>query len=374
MAALLKAEQHAVVSEVNDRAGFQALESGWDALVERAGNSLFSRHLFQRIWLDNFAPRDRLRILTVQQGDVLLGILPLIERRTSLYRIPVTELSSVANAHSCRSDLIAAPADALVVADAVVGHLRADPSWDVVRLVDVPELGAARAILRAACAQQLPTGTWPSTNSPYMELPSTYETCAGGLQAKFKANLRRRRRKLAEKGAVTVERVRGGDLLDAKLEEGFALEQSGWKGERGTAMAQDKPTRGFYTELAREAAARGLLELFYLRLDGRAVAFQYALRHDGRYLLLKPGYDEGLRECSPGQLLMEDVLTRLCAEEVREFDFLGPDMIWKRDWTDRARQHHWIYLFRDNILGRGLCAAKFNWVPAAKEAVARWKK
>jgi CelD/BcsL family acetyltransferase involved in cellulose biosynthesis len=122
------------------------------------------------------------------------------------------------------------------------------------------------------------------------------------------------------------------------------------------------------------AAVAGRLSLYFLRLDGRAVAFHYGLTHGGRYLLLKPGYDEALKECSPGQLLMDEVLKDCISRGLPEFDFLGPDMVWKRDWTDRARVHTWLYVFRDSRLGRGLRDAKFKWVPAAKEAVARWKK
>ncbi|MFY0523453.1 GNAT family N-acetyltransferase [Archangium gephyra] len=194
------------------------------------------------------------------------------------------------------------------------------------------------------------------------------------LQSKFKANCRRRRRKLEEKGRVTVERVEGGLDLEAKLEEGFALEASGWKGRRGTAMAQDARTRGFYSELARSAGYAGRLALYYMRLDGRAVAFQYALEYGGRYFLLKPGYDETLGDCSPGQLLMEDVLRDCMSRGLREFDFLGPDMVWKRDWTDKVRRHTWLYVFNDTALGRAMCAAKFRWAPVAREVVAKWKR
>ena len=104
------------------------------------------------------------------------------------------------------------------------------------------------------------------------------------------------------------------------------------------------------------------------------MAFHFSLVSGDRYFLLKPGYDESLGHCSPGQLLMEDALRDCIGGGLRELDFLGPDMDWKRDWTDRARVHTWLYAFRDGRLGRALCRAKFRWVPAAKEALARWRR
>ncbi len=361
------------VEEIQDRAGFLALQPEWDALVAITNDQLFYRHDFLRVWLDNFAPRAKWRILTARdEVGALVAALPLVEEKTRLYGVPVRQLSAAANPHSCRFDLIAK--DPAAAGEAFYAHLAADRSWDVLRLLDIPEGGAGFQLFERAKARGLPVGTWPSLNSPYIPLPKTQEELQARLQSKFKANCRRRRKKLEEKGKVTFERVDGGPDLEARLEEGFALEQSGWKGERGTAIAQDGATRGFYSELARTAAAQGELSLYFLRLDGRAVAFHYGLTHGGTYLLLKPGYDEALKECSPGQLLMEEVLRDCIARGLTEFDFLGPDMIWKRDWTDRARQHTWLFVFRDTTLGRALREAKFRWVPAAKERLSRWKK
>ena len=377
----LRAESRVV--EVADRAAFLALEHEWNALVAQTHDALFFRHEFVRVWLDNFAPASadtQHVVLTLRGTDGRLeAALPLVLRRGSLNGVPVRELCAAANAHSCRFDLLARrPAEA---AQAFLAHLRARGGWDVLRLVDVPEGGAGHALLDAARALGHATGTWESLQSPWFPLPASADAYFATLQSKFKANCRRRRKKLEEKGRVTFERVDGrGPDREAKLEEGFALEASGWKGARGTAMAQDARTRGFYTELARESAHAepGRLSLYFLRLDGRAVAFQYGLEYGGRYLLLKPGYDESLRECSPGQLLMEDVVRDLTARGVREFDFLGPDMVWKRDWTDKVRVHTWLYVFADTTLGRALCAAKFRWAPRAKaaasEVLARWKR
>ncbi len=377
------------VIEVTDRTGFVALEREWDELVTATDDQIFYRHAFLRVWLDNFAAKDAWRILTLRQTGKLVAVLPLVERKTRLYGVPVRELSAAANSHSCRFDLVAV--DAKLAAAAFVTHLQADKSWDLLRLVDVPQGGKGFTLFAETEARGLPAGTWESLQSPTIPLSCSWDELQGKLQTKFKANCRRRRKKLEEKGAVTTECYRGGPELDEKLEEGFALEASGWKGERGTGMGQSKETRGFYTELARQAAYAGTLRLFFMRLDGRAVAFHFALEHGGRYLLLKPGYDEALKECSPGQLLMEEALKDCTGRGLREFDFLGPDMTWKRDWTDQVRTHTWMFIFRATSFGRALCKAKFQWGPKVKasmkdaqaqvneqviqvkERVARWK-
>lgn len=365
------------VSEVQDRAELGRMEREWDALLDAspARGTPFLRHAFIRIWIDNFAPRARLRVLAARDAaGTLQAVLPLVEQRLRLYGVPLRALVSTSNPHSCRFDAIAL--DGAAAASTFFKHLAADGSWDLLRLGDVPEGGNGARLQEAFRRGGWPTGAWESLRSPYVPLPGTWEALAARLSSKLKANLRRRRRRLEEQagGPVSCERIGGGEDLEAHLDAGFALESSGWKGQRGTAIAQSPATRGFYTELARWASREGTLALRFLRAGDRRVAFHYALVAGGRYFLLKPGYDESLRECSPGQLLMEEVLQECVSGGLGELDFLGPDMVWKRDWTDQVRPHAWRYVFRKGQVGRALCAAKFRWLPAAKEAWARWTK
>jgi hypothetical protein len=73
-------------------------------------------------------------------------------------------------------------------------------------------------------------------------------------------------------------------------------------------------------------------------------------------------------------LLVEEVL-KVCIEEgLREFDFLGCDLEWKRAWSPKSRQHTWLYIFRDSVRGQLLQRVKFRWVPAAKSLLDNLKK
>src|SRR4051812_6574547 len=117
------------VAEVNDRVAFLALEREWNALVEAVGDTLFYRHEFLRIWMDNFAPRTKPRILTARDaGGRLVAALPLMEERAFLYGVPVRQLVATANPHSCRFDVIALDAEA--AGGAFFEHLARNVSWD----------------------------------------------------------------------------------------------------------------------------------------------------------------------------------------------------------------------------------------------------
>jgi hypothetical protein len=207
-----------------------------------------------------------------------------------------------------------------------------------------------------------------------MTLPATIEEFTAGLGSDFRSYLRRRRKRLLAKGEVTTEHITCGADVASRLEEGYALEKSGWKGRAGTAIAQSGETHRFYTELARFAEQEGHLSLHFLRLNGEAVAFQYGLVYDNKYCLLKPAYNEEYGEASPGQLLMEDVLKYCINSGITEYHFLGPETMWKRKWARDTEDHTWLFIFPKNAYGRLLHNYKFRWVPAAKKAAMRWRR
>jgi CelD/BcsL family acetyltransferase involved in cellulose biosynthesis len=361
------------VVEVVDRPAFIGMENDWNRLVETTSDEPFYRHEYILSWIDSFAPNSKLKILTGhdRQGR-LVAALPLVAERGFLYGLPVRRLVSPTNVHSYRFDLIAE--DRRSAGRTFLRTLAADDTWDVIKITDVPEGGNAWDFYNAATEAGFPSGAWESQRSPFIPLPSSYDVLEARLSSKFKANLRRRRRRLEERGAVTVERVTGGLALEARLEDCFTLERSGWKGRKGTAAAQSKPTRGFYTGLAHRASRGDYLSLFFLKVGSKPIASQYGLTRRGVYSLVMTCYDEAYSEYSPGHLLLEDVMKRCVAGGLSEFDFLGCDLGWKLDWSPIVRSHHWFFIFRDNRLGRILKKAKFDWIPAAKDSLKRWRR
>jgi len=353
------------VSVVTDRQAFLDLEHEWNALVESTGKEAFYRHEYLRSWLESFAPEAGLRLLAGRdQVGRLVALLPLIERSGRVLGIPVCEWSSPTNVQSFRFDLLAE--NPAVAAPALLDCLAAQGRWNMLRVTDVPANGSAWHLYRSASDAGWPAGVYESQRSPYIALPATFDDLARAWSSRFRSNLRRRRKLLEQRGEVSVERVEGGPHLQTSLDECFKLESRGWKGKRGEPADGDPRIRAFYSALAERTSTDGSFSLFLLRLDGRLIAFHYGLTRYGSYSLLMTSYDETLRDCSPGHLLVEEVLKRCFASGVREFDFLGCDLEWKRAWTKSCRSHSWLFLFRKSPLGRTLRRAKFAWAPNAR--------
>jgi CelD/BcsL family acetyltransferase involved in cellulose biosynthesis len=357
------------VHEVRGRASLEALREEWNALAARGPVDVpFVRHEWISAWLEAFAPAAEPLVLVARDGaGDPVGMAPLLEER----RRGLVRLVAPANDHSCRVEWVLGR-DVSGAMGALWAHLRDHLRWDVLLLRDLPRDGPTSTLLEPlARADGHLTGRWESMHSPRLLL--------GGVpveertSAKFRANVRRRARRLAEAGAVALKRVDGGAEVDSALREFLELEASGWKGERGSAIALDPALVRFYSRIAHDAAARGALAIRALLLDGRAVAVHVGIVHRGVYYLPKTAYDERLGSFSPGQLLQREVLAECEARGLAGFDFLGPDMEWKRDWEPSHEPHDWLYVYRPSLAGRAMHGLKHRVRPVVKEVLA-WRR
>jgi CelD/BcsL family acetyltransferase involved in cellulose biosynthesis len=351
------------VCEIRQRRDFIQLEAEWNAFADSCRASLEQRHEYLRLFLDSFHPEWRgVRILIARDaGGGFCGALPLILQRRPFYGLPARFLTVPVNDYYTRYDLLAAAGGAAEAAFS--SYLRHHGGWDVLCLRYLPENGHGWTFYKAALLQGSRVAAHPLMASPYVRLPGSAAELYAGLGTKFKANLRRRRARLQELGPLELEKWTGGPDFEEKLRIGLQIEQSGWKGEEKTAILSDAKAGPFYLGLAREAAQRGYLRLYFLKSAGKAIAFHFSVVLQGVYLFLKPGYDERYKEYSPGHLLVEDVLKDCIAEGLQEFDFLAEDLAWKREWTETVRPHSTIYLFRDNWYGNLLADIKAKGVP-----------
>jgi CelD/BcsL family acetyltransferase involved in cellulose biosynthesis len=204
--------------------------------------------------------------------------------------------------------------------------------------------------------------------SPYVDIDGDWERYLAGRRTKFIANLGRRRRRLQELGHVSVDCFRGGASLDRALDEGFTVEGSGWKLERGTAIVSDPATERFYREIAHWAADRKWLTLWFLRLDGRQIAFEYGIEAGGVQYFVKGGYDPEFKQYSPAQLLVHDVLKACFDGGVRRYEFLGEVEPFKLEWTDSTRGRIALEAFAPTAAGRFDWYARTRLWPVLKRA------
>jgi CelD/BcsL family acetyltransferase involved in cellulose biosynthesis len=140
------------------------------------------------------------------------------------------------------------------------------------------------------------------------------ELLRDALGPKKLKELRRQRNRLAEHGDVSFDVARTPEEVARALENFLTLEASGWKAERGTALAQDDGDAAFIRRAAVALAQTGQCRIATLRAGATPVAAAIVLRHRDRAFYFKLGVDERFAKFSSGVQLTLDVTRHLCAD------------------------------------------------------------
>lgn len=141
------------------------------------------------------------------------------------------------------------------------------------------------------------------------------ELLRDALGPKKLKELRRQRNRLSEHGDVIFTIATMPDEVERDLEIFLALEASGWKARRGTALAQHAGDVAFVRRAVRDAAACGQCEIVTLYAGKTPVAGAIVLRHLDRAFYFKLGVDENFAKLSPGVQLTLELTRHLCADE-----------------------------------------------------------
>jgi CelD/BcsL family acetyltransferase involved in cellulose biosynthesis len=142
------------------------------------------------------------------------------------------------------------------------------------------------------------------------------ELLRDALGGKKLKELRRQRNRLAGHGAVRFDVARTPEAIAAAIETFLALEASGWKAKRGTALRQDAGDAGFIRRATKALAGTGQCEIVTLHAGATPVAAAIVLRHQDRAFYFKLGIDERFSTFSPGVQLTLDLTRHLCADAV----------------------------------------------------------
>jgi CelD/BcsL family acetyltransferase involved in cellulose biosynthesis len=352
-----------------DRGQLEHLLPEWERLWERARNpEPFYRPEWSLAYLRAFQPRANALLLEARSERRLCAVLPLVEQVRAMAGFHFRILRGTANDFTGRFDMLCERGpEGDLSAEAIWHALRQLDAWDAIELPNVPADGMAPRLLELAAADGFLTGRWPGDQSPFARLQPGAPCVKFGRTSHFRSNLRRRLRKATVQGELRLTRLE--HFSESALQTFLALEKSGWKGRAGTAIASSQDSLRFYQEITPEVARHGYLSMYFLELAGRPIAAHFGITSQGRYYIPKVAYDESRSELSPGHLLIDQVMADLPSRGIHLFDFVGPRMPWKEEWTNEHRQHWSLYIYRRIARGRLLHFARFVLRKAARDVL-----
>ncbi|GJL54373.1 MAG: hypothetical protein NPIRA02_15050 [Nitrospirales bacterium] len=177
---------------------------------------------------------------------------------------------------------------------------------------------------------------------------NSFEAYWKGRGKDLVGNLARRRKRLDEQGvkvSLAVDRTAQG--MDEAVRIYGQFEESGWKGEHGTAVAADNAQGAFYREMLARFCERGEGLVYQLFMDDRPIASNLCVERNGMLIMLKTAYDEHYKKLSPSFMMLEDMLKELFADpNIHVLEFYGRAKEWHKKWTTEERMMYHVNCYR----------------------------
>jgi hypothetical protein len=166
----------------------------------------------------------------------------------------------------------------------------------------------------------------------------------------MRRNVKRYRRRLDNRGHVSVEMSRGSTTSEGFFSEYLALEASGWKGHNGTAMISDPNAVAFYTTLIQNFAAQDRWEWHVIRVGGRVVAAGMGVRCGVSLMVPKIAFNEDFADCMPGNLLTAEMIKDAFSRpDLYEVNHLSKAK-WHRLWRMSQDEYVDVHLVRWSVV------------------------
>jgi CelD/BcsL family acetyltransferase involved in cellulose biosynthesis len=319
-------------------------------LAQTPGASFFQSYEWLQTYWGNFGTGQRLRVLTVWQNEQLVGIVPLVVRQQQRQWGSLAVLTYPLDDWGSFYGPVGSQTSAIL--QAALTHVRSTPrDWDLIELPWVDAHGSDQGRTAAALAGALlPASVEEQQPSALIELASfaNWQAYWSSRTSRWRNNVRRSQRKLAERGQVTHLRYRprGSAAPDDDPRWDLYLQceriaQASWQAasQSGTTLSH-AAIRPFLRDCHAAAVRAGALDLNLLLVDGVAVAFNYAYHFQGHVFGLRTGYDASLVADGAGTVLQAHMIEDSFARGDRTYDLGAGYLECKRYWQSEIRHSH----------------------------------
>ena len=248
----------------------------------------------------------------------LCGLMPLA-RAARYYGYPLPHLHNWLHYNSfCGTPLVARGHEAAFWA-AMLGWTDERPGGALfLHLTNLPDDGAVYAALcKTVSEQDRPAAIVHSEQRAMLksdQSPEDYFNAS--MSAKKRKELRRQHKRLSEQGALRFHRHADDYKIDQWCDDFLNLEQAGWKGSEGSALACDRATASLFRIAMHGAATRGRVERLSLSLNGKPIAMLVNFLASPGSFSFKTAFDEEYARFSPGVLLQHENLALLTRTDI----------------------------------------------------------
>lgn len=324
-----------------DLAAFEALESDWNSLFERAGQShqLFQTYNWNWHWCQSYLEPDgtdndlKLSVVVGRRDGRAVMIWPLITNQHLGVRYvcwmgaPVSQYSDV---------IIEDAPEKMDWMNAGWRFICSELAGDMVCIPKVREDSVLCALLR-----ELGIRPDQETEAPYADLEKagTFEVYASRFSSRQRKNRRRQRRRLAEHGEISFEVLKKGPAAAAAAQQAIDMKRLWLERQAFVSKAfSDRRIDDFFSSALASGERPAGCEVGVLKVGDETAAIEIGVACKGRVAshICVYSLDQKFVQSGAGGIVTEDTIRHCLDADVDTFDLMAPADPYKYEWTDSA--------------------------------------
>ena len=334
----------------------EAIADRWNDLWQHSDVTVpTARAEFIRNWVEHFAPRRQFHAIIVEEGTRLVAALPLIEGRWGkvicMGGLPRNEWSGA-------GDLLLDPVANGSAALALVANALKELPWPILRFIHVRgESSSWQTFVQSLRDADVSVEVRPSHEVKFIAVPKTWESYHAQLSKNHRQRLKRLLKRSAEEGNVQLIKYAPTSWADAEplLQRAFHIEDSGWKGRARTSLLRKPNIADHVLRMSELLIPRNELEVAFLELHGKPIAFQILWNSKGVLHAYKGSYEERWKHLGPGHLLIHELLREMCeSQRCQGYDCYGPNTPAIDHWSGSTYQTSQVTVAPRQWLGRAM--------------------
>ena len=330
----------------------QSHATQWDSLLNRA---VQQSPMLSHAWISNhlahfLGPGQNWACVLAYTEQRLVAVMPLVISARS-WPINHVIARSPFGSHLNMGDILHEASISACLLPGILGFTFA--SFPTLASIELPRV-SAESTTRGKWSEEsdsIAASVRKRTFGDYLPPQDNFDAYEKSLSRNFRKNLNKAKNKLAKLDDVEFEfHQTDYDVADC-LTRFCEIERSGWKGRSGTAIAESDALVRFYSSVLTELSKIGVLEWHFLKYRDADLAAHMAFRFRNKLILWKLAYNEAHSACSPGSLLMRNLVIReIDAGAKTEID-LTTDQDWYRNWNLVDRSYYQIFFYnKSNLL------------------------
>lgn len=347
------------VEEIRTIEQLEMLKTEWNSIVENDSSYGICLTLeFMMLWWKLFEdPNKNMCILVIKRKDNIIGIAPFMKVYDNFLGMPITKIEFLCMAQYADSpasfipslDFIIRENHEEVIYNIILHLVTKVRGWQFIRLNPIPTNSITLNLLQKIATEF----SYKFINKEVfltfnINLTDLWENYFKNLSRNFKKYLKTNERNLKQLGTVEYKLVTSYEEIVQMYTHMLNIEKQSWKWNRGVSI-NSVVYKDFYKRFIEVGGKLGWVQLWFLRLNDKYIAYDYNILYKNSLVALKGSYDREYTDYSPGQLLIAQKIKHCYRVGIQNINDLWGKSIAKERWNPTSEAFNEVFIFNNSV-------------------------